>query len=110
MVFRTGGDELAVIYVKDKSAPTEAFREEVQRLASEVAKIEYIAKNDPGDVEVPTFLRIGVGPTFKLADEAETAVRSIIYKTGELCSLPPVLSFARAGCESGRTRRTFPRD
>ena len=82
-VYRTGGDELAVICVKDESVTFAAFYEQLVSTAEQVAMLEHIATQTDGSddsaAQVPTFLRIGVARTFELADEAEVAVRSRIY-------------------------------
>ena len=83
-VYRTGGDELAVICIRKASATVEGFNDQVRCVVVDVAgRCVHIAKGKEQDgqpmTEVSTFLRIGVGPTFKLADDAEVAVRSAIY-------------------------------
>jgi diguanylate cyclase (GGDEF)-like protein len=86
VVFRTGGDELAVICVKSSSASFSDFEAQIKSMVQKVAEtVLFDAKTDDSAPEsewVPTFLRIGVASTFKLADEAETAVRTDIYRKG----------------------------
>jgi len=84
IVFRTGGDELAVVCVKSPTASFPDFEAQIATMVRTVAEtVLFDAKRDgaaPESEWVPTFLRIGVASTFKLADEAETAVRTDIYR------------------------------
>ena len=86
IVFRTGGDELAVVCVKSPTASFPDFEAQIATMVRTVAEtVLFDAKRDgaaPESEWVPTFLRIGVASTFKLADEAETAVRTDIYRKG----------------------------
>ena len=81
VVYRTGGDELSVIWSKASGAPRDGFRQKVEAVAQTLAKVDHVVKGekDGTAVEAPTFLRIGVGPTHHLADQAETEIRSQVY-------------------------------
>ena len=74
MVYRTGGDELSVIWSKASGAPRDGFRHKVEAVAQTLAKVDHVVKGEKDGmaVEAPTFLRIGVGPTHHLADQALT--------------------------------------
>ena len=81
VVYRTGGDELSVIWSKASGAPRDGFRQKVEAVAQTLAKVDHVVKGekDGTAVDAPTFLRIGVGPTHHLADQAETEIRSQVY-------------------------------
>ncbi|EOD42085.1 hypothetical protein EMIHUDRAFT_461085 [Emiliania huxleyi CCMP1516] len=81
VVYRTGGDELSVIWSKASGAPRDGFRHKVEAVAQTLAKVDHVVKGEKDGmaVEAPTFLRIGVGPTHHLADQAETEIRSQVY-------------------------------
>jgi GGDEF domain-containing protein len=81
-VYRTGGDELCVIWAKPHSASMAAFRERVEHCAKDLSEISHHAKGEKeGDqlVQVPTFLRVGVGPTPEDADKLEIEIRREVY-------------------------------
>ena len=98
MIFRTGGDELAVVCVRLPMASFLDFDAQIVNMVRTVSeKVRCDAKaNDaaPESEWVPTFLRIGVAPTFKIADETETAIRAVIYRMGAQLSHrfgPPIV-------------------
>jgi len=81
-IFRPGGDEIALICQKRPAASEANFKEEVLEVVQALAKVSHIITGEGPSGEaasVPTFLRVGAGPTFDLADKAETAIRSRIY-------------------------------
>jgi len=81
-IFRPGGDEIALICQKRPAASEANFKEKVLEVVQALARVSHIITGEgPGGeaASVPTFLRVGAGPTFDLADKAETAIRSRIY-------------------------------
>ena len=67
--------ELSIINVKGLHARASAkFVDVVERFDAQAT-----VEKDGMAVEAPTFLRIGVGPTHHLADQAETEIRSQVY-------------------------------
>ena len=74
------GDELAVVCINQEKDNVYNFRAAVERMAQSLADVEHIIVHpDQDDIEVPTFLRIGVAHTWQEADYMETEVRKQIY-------------------------------
>jgi len=81
-IFRPGGDEIALIAQKRPAVSEAIFKEKVLEVVQALAEASHVITGEgPGGkaASVPTFLRVGAGPTFDLADKAETAIRSRIY-------------------------------
>ena len=77
---RVTGDELALVYIRDKAGNVGTFLSAVERLAQTLADAENVIIHPMKDeVEVSTFLRIGVAHTWREADKLETYVRAQIY-------------------------------
>jgi len=86
--YRIGGDGLAVLVCATSNTTAAAFYKAVEALAADIAQIEvHIDKKSgrahrkPAANAVPTFLRVGVAPTWELADGAEKCLRTLIYMT-----------------------------